>query len=62
MRPLLRQGAFMPSVGNHEYELDYEFQDYYERLFGGAGFDSSAVEYYRFQSGDVGTEPMSPWV
>jgi hypothetical protein len=53
MAPLLEQGAFMPSVGNHEYEIDFEFQDYYERLFGGAGFDSTAVEYYRFQSGGV---------
>lgn len=53
MAPLLEQGAFMPSIGNHEYEIDFEFQDYYERLFGGAGFDSTAVEYYRFQSGGV---------
>lgn len=53
MVPLLEQGAFMPSVGNHEYEIDFEFQDYYARLFGGAGFDSTAVEYYRFQSGGV---------
>jgi hypothetical protein len=53
MAPLLEQGAFMPSVGNHESEIDYEFEDYYVRLFGGAGFDSSAVEYYRFQSGGV---------
>jgi Calcineurin-like phosphoesterase len=53
MQPLLRQGAFMPSIGNHEYEIDFEFQDYYERLFGGAGFDSPRVEWYRFQSGGV---------
>jgi hypothetical protein len=53
MAPMLEQGAFMPSVGNHEYEIDFEFQDYYARLFGGAGFDSTAVEWYRFQSGGV---------
>ena len=53
MQPLLRQGAFQPSIGNHEYEIDFEFQDYYERLFGGAGFDSPVVEWYRFQSGGV---------
>jgi hypothetical protein len=53
MERLLGQGAFMPCVGNHEYENDHEFQDYYARLFGGAGFDSDAVEYYRFQSGGV---------
>jgi hypothetical protein len=52
MQPLLAQGAFMPSLGNHEYEIDFEFQDYYERLFGGAGFDGP-VEYYRFNSGGV---------
>ncbi len=52
MAPLLRHGAIMPSIGNHEYEKDFEFQDYYRRLFGGAGFDGS-VEYYRFQSGGV---------
>lgn len=53
MAPLLRQGAFQPSIGNHEYENDFEFQDYYERLFGGAGFSSDVVEWYRFQSGGV---------
>lgn len=53
MQPLLAAGAFQPSVGNHEYENDFEFQDYYARLFGGAGFDSNEVEYYRFQSGGV---------
>jgi hypothetical protein len=53
MAPMLRAGAFQPSVGNHEYEIDFEFQDYYARLFGGAGYDSPAVEYYRFQSGGV---------
>jgi acid phosphatase type 7 len=52
MAPLLEQGAFQPSVGNHEYERDNEFQDYYERLFGGAGFDGT-TEHYRFQSGGV---------
>ena len=48
------QGAFMPSLGNHEYEGDgAEFNDYYARLFGGAGFDTDALEYYRFKSGGV---------
>ncbi len=53
MAPLLENGAFMPSVGNHEYENDTEFQDYYARLFGGAGFTGNGVEWYRFQSGGV---------
>lgn len=52
MAPMLRKAAFMPSVGNHEYENDFEFADYYQRLFGGAGFDGT-VEYYRFQSGGI---------
>jgi hypothetical protein len=52
MAPLFEQGAFMPCIGNHEYEIEGEFEDYYVRLFGGAGFDGP-VEYYRFQSGGV---------
>ena len=53
MAPLLRAGPMMPCVGNHEDEIDFEFEDYYVRLFGGAGFDSDRVDYYRFQSGGV---------
>ncbi len=53
MRPLLRQGAFLPCIGNHEGEIEHEFDDYYVRTFGGAGFDSDVVEYYRYQSGGV---------
>ncbi len=52
MAPLLEQGAFMPAIGNHEYENATEFEDYYVRLFGGAGFDGT-IDYYRFQSGGV---------
>ncbi|MBW2453803.1 MAG: metallophosphoesterase [Deltaproteobacteria bacterium] len=52
MAPLLEQGAFMPAIGNHEYENDTEFEDYYVRLFGGAGFDGT-IDYYSFQSGGV---------
>lgn len=52
MAPLLEHAPFMPSLGNHEYENMTEFLDYYERLFGGAGFDGP-TEYYRFQSGGV---------
>jgi hypothetical protein len=53
MAPLLRQGgAFMPCPGNHEYEVAGEFEDYYLRLFGHAGFDGT-IDYYRFQSGGV---------
>lgn len=52
MAPLFEAGALEPSVGNHELEREHEFDDYYKRLFGGAGFDGT-VEYYRFQSGGV---------
>jgi hypothetical protein len=52
MRPMLEQGAFLPSIGNHESELEGEFQDYYTRYFGGAGFDGQ-LEYYRFESAGV---------
>jgi acid phosphatase type 7 len=52
MAPLFEAGALQPAVGNHESEKDHEFDDYYTRLFGGAGFDG-ALEYYRYQSGGV---------
>jgi hypothetical protein len=51
MAPLLEAGALQPAIGNHELERPHEFDDYYKRLFGGAGFDG--LEYYRFQSGGV---------
>ena len=54
MQPMLSQGAFMPCIGNHEVvENEHEFEDYYLRTFGGAGFDSDRPEYYRYQSGGV---------
>jgi hypothetical protein len=52
MAPLLSQGAFLPSVGNHELEKPEELDEYYRRFFGGAGFDG-AEEYYRFESGGI---------
>jgi len=52
MRPLLAQGAFLPSIGNHEDEIPGEFTDYYTRYFGGAGYDGQ-LEYYRFESAGV---------
>jgi len=52
MQPLLAAGALQPSVGNHEFERTHEFEDYYVRLFGGAGRDGP-LEYYRFDSGGV---------
>lgn len=52
MQPLLSQGAFLPSVGNHELEKPEELDEYYKRFFGNAGFDGTD-EYYRFESGGV---------
>ena len=52
MAPLLGHGAFLPSIGNHESEKDDEYDQYYLRFFGGAGFDGTDA-YYRFQSGGV---------
>ena len=52
MEPLLAQGAFLPAIGNHEFEKTEEFDEYYTRFFGGAGFDGNN-EYYRFESGGI---------
>ncbi len=52
MQPLLAQGAFLPSVGNHELERPEELDEYYKRFFGGAGFDGTE-EYYRFESAGI---------
>lgn len=52
MQPLLSQGAFLPAVGNHESEKPEEFDEYYRRFFGGAGFDGND-HYYRFESGGI---------
>lgn len=52
MQPLLSQGAFLPAVGNHEFEKPKEFELYYQRFFDGAGFDGT-TRYYRFESGGV---------
>jgi hypothetical protein len=58
MAPLLEAGALQPALGNHELEREHEFDDYYKRLFGGAGFDGP-IEYYRYQSGGVWFFSMS---
>src|SRR5581483_11187011 len=52
MAPLLRQGAFEPATGNHEFEKPYEYDQYTDRFFGGAGFDGTD-HHYRFSSGGV---------
>jgi hypothetical protein len=52
MAPMLRQGAFLPSIGNHEAEKDDELEQYFLRFFGGAGFDGTDA-HYRFESGGV---------
>lgn len=52
MAPMLGHGAFLPALGNHESEKEDEYEQYYARFFGGAGFDGTDA-YYRFQSGGV---------
>lgn len=57
MPPLLRQGAFLPAVGNHDGDdqtgepMD-KFQQYTDRFWGGAGFWGTD-EYYGFSSAGV---------
>lgn len=52
MRPMLRTGAFFPSIGNHEDEKPNEREEYIERFWGKPGFDGGS-DFYRFQSGGV---------
>lgn len=52
MRPMLRTGAFFPSIGNHESERLNEREQYVERFWGKPGFDGGS-DFYRFQSGGV---------
>lgn len=52
MRPMLRTGAFFPSIGNHESEKPNERTEYVERFWGNPGFDGNS-DYYRFQWGGV---------
>src|SRR5262249_32845991 len=52
MQPMFAQGGFFAAVGNHELEQPTEYADYYQRYFGGAGFDGPG-DYYRFQSAGI---------
>ena len=52
MSPMLRSGGIFPAIGNHENEKPNEKKDYYDRFFGGAGFDGTN-DYYRFHTGGV---------
>jgi hypothetical protein len=52
LQPMLSQGGFFPSIGNHESELLGEFEQYYLRFFGGAGFEGTD-DYYRFETGGI---------
>ncbi len=52
MRPLLQAGAFLPCVGNHEDEIEGEFEAFYERLFG-SPHDDGDVTRYHYQTGGV---------
>ena len=57
MAPLLRQGTFLPAIGNHDGdqqtgEPSDKYEQYTQRFFGGAGFDGTDA-YYDFSSGGV---------
>lgn len=53
MAPMLRWGAVLPSIGNHENELQKrEFADYYARLFRDDGRDGE-LEWYHYATGGV---------
>lgn len=57
MAPLLRQGAFLPAIGNHDSDTQsgeppVKYEQYTQRFFGGAGFDGTDA-YYAFSSGGV---------
>ncbi len=52
MAPMLRQGAFFPTIGNHEYEKPSEYDEYVRRYFGHSGLPGSDSTY-RFESGGV---------
>jgi acid phosphatase type 7 len=54
MERLLRQGAILPAVGNHESEKPDEFEAYYQRFFGGAGEGAGTGKtYYRYSNGGL---------
>jgi hypothetical protein len=70
MAPLLRQGAFLPAIGNHDGDTQTgeppdKYEQYTQRFFGGAGFDGTDA-YYSFSSGGVyffaldTEQPMDP--
>ncbi|MFI5298085.1 MAG: metallophosphoesterase, partial [Polyangiales bacterium] len=52
MQPLLRRGAMLPAIGNHESEQPHELQEMVLRFWGSAGFDGSDTNY-DYQSGGV---------
>ena len=53
MQPLLSANAFLPCIGNHEVdEVEYEYVDYYQRLFTPAGRNGNDL-YYHFNTGGV---------
>lgn len=65
MQPLLSAGAFLPVIGNHEYEKPNELEEYALRYFGDSGF-AGAPDRQRFESGGVwffgvnSEEPFGP--
>ncbi len=52
MERLLSAGAMFPCVGNHEFEIDGEFEDYYKRFWRNPGQDGDSIRYH-FATGGV---------
>ncbi len=52
MERLLSAGAMFPCVGNHEFEIDFEFEDYYSRFWRDPGQDGNSIRYH-FATGGV---------
>jgi hypothetical protein len=52
MAPLLRRGAMIPAMGNHEHEEPHEMTEMVLRFWGGAGFDGTDLTF-DFQSGGI---------
>lgn len=51
-REVFARGAFYPAIGNHEEELEGEFEDYYARFFDVPSRDGSTSNYH-FETGGV---------
>lgn len=52
MQPMMSAAAFFPTIGNHEQERDFEFEDTYARWWQQPGTDGTTSAYH-YESGGV---------